>query len=290
MRKSILFYLSAVLLLSSCAKNRIKEHPDWAKYFEAQQIHDACFMMFDNNHESIHYYNKERCTKRYVPASTFNIFNCLAALESNVAPDDQMIIRWDSVVRSNASWNKDMNMREAVTTHAIPYFQELARRTGTAAMQHYLDTVKYGNMKIGDKLDICWLNNTLQISADEQVGFLKRLYFHELPFSERAQRIVRSMLMVEDIGDNKLYYYTGTANTAAGDTTIRWVIGYVEKVENMKEPKGSQNTSGARTYPYFFAQNFSMAVNDTTKDWSAVRLQIAHQILTDYGALSKTTN
>lgn len=268
----------------------MKDHEEWGKYYEAHNINNACIMLFDNNHESIHYYNKDRCVRRLVPASTFNIFNSLVALETGIAPDDQMIVKWDSVVRSKTEWNKDLNMRDAFTVHAVPFFQEIARRVGANNMQHYLDTVKYGNMKIGAKVDECWLNNTLQISADEQVGFLKRLYFHELPFSERAQRIVRSMLMLEDSGNHKLYYYTGTANTASGDSTVRWLIGYVEKVENMKEPKGSMNASGARTYPYFFAQNFTTAVNDTSKNWSDIRLEILHQILSDYGALSKRAN
>ena len=47
-----------------------------------------------------------------MPASTFKIFNSLVALETAVAPDDQLVIKWDSVAR-RPEWNKDMNMREA---------------------------------------------------------------------------------------------------------------------------------------------------------------------------------
>ncbi len=282
-------YLMVALLLSSCAKTRIKEHDDWGKFYTDNGINNACFMLFDNNHESIHYYNKERCTQRYMPASNFNIFNCLVALETGIAPDDQMIITWDSVVRQKPEWNKDLNMRDAFSTHAIPFFQELARRIDTTRMQHYLDTVKYGNMKIGPKLDECWLNNTLKISADEEVGFLKRLYFHELPFSERAQRIVRSMMLYEDSTNYKLYYYTGTGDISP-DSTVRWIIGYAEKIENIKEAKESMNQTNVRTYPYFFAQNFVLPKSDTTKDWSALRIKILHQVLQDYGAIPKTAN
>jgi len=285
MRKGLLLYLVAVIFLSSCAKSRMSDHPEWAKYYIENGINNGCIMLFDNNHESVHYYNKVGTTHRYLPASNFNIFNCLVALETNIAPDDQMIISWDSVVRK-PEWNKDLNMRDAFTVHSVPFFQEMARRIGAANMQHYLDTVKYGNMKIGTKIDECWLNNSLQISADEEVGFLKRLYFHELPFSERAQRMVRSMMLQEDSTNYKLYYYTGTGDVTP-DSTVRWIIGYAEKIEHIKEAKESQNPTNVRTYPYFFAQNFVLPKSDTTKDWNAVRLSILRKVLTDYGALPK---
>jgi len=241
-------------------------------------------MLRDNNHESVHYYNKERCTKPFLPASTFKIFNSLVALETAVAPDDQLVIKWDSVVRK-PEWNKDMNMREAFKVSCVWYYQEVARRIGPARMQHYLDTVKYGNMKMGGRIDNFWLNDSLQITADEQIGFLKRLYFAELPFSERTQRIVKTMMLREETPDYRLYYKTGTGQV--GDKYIYWVVGFSEKIEHVKEPKGSMNASDVRNYPYFFAQNFEMPVSDTTKDWFKTRIDIVHEVLKDYGALPK---
>jgi beta-lactamase class D len=240
-------------------------------------------MLRDNNHESIHYYNKDRCTERFLPASTFKIFNSLVALETAVAPDDQLVIKWDSVVRRHPEWNKDMTMREAFKVSNFPYYQEIARRIGIARMQHYLDTVKYGNMKIGGSIDSFWVNNSLQISPDEQTGFLKRMYFYELPFSERSQRIVKTMMLREDSAGYKLYYKTGTGQS--GDKYIYWIVGFAERVEHVKEPEGSMNKSDVRNYPYFFAQNFEMPVSDTTKDWFKIRIDVLHNILKDYGAI-----
>jgi beta-lactamase class D len=265
-----------LLLLSSCAQNRIKEHKEWEKYYQAYGITNACMMLRDNNHETIHYYNMERCTQRFTPASTFKIFNSLVGLETGIAPDDEYIIKWDGIVRDRAELNKDMNMREAFKVSNVAYYQELARRIGMTEMQHYLDTVKYGNMRTGGTIDLFWLNDTLQISADEQAGFIKRLYFDELPFSERSQRIVRSMMLHEQGPDYKLYYKTGTSGNIHGKY-IRWIVGYAEKIVEMKEPEGSMNKSNKRIYPYFFAQNFE--VTDTTKDWMKIRIDILHNIL-----------
>jgi beta-lactamase class D len=241
-------------------------------------------MLRDNNHESIHYYNKERSIQRFTPASTFKIFNSLVALETAVAPDDQLVIKWDSVQRREEC-DKDVAMREAFKASCLGYYQEIARRIGPARMQHYLDSVKYGNMKMGGKIDDFWLNHSLQISADEQVGFLKRMYFGELPFAERTQRIVKTMMLQEETPKYKLYYKTGTG--PINGMYIYWVVGFVERVEHVKEPKGSMNKSDERNYPYFFAQNFEMPIADTSKNWFKTRIEILHDVLKEYGAIPK---
>jgi beta-lactamase class D len=279
--RSVISIIS-LLLLASCAQTRVTDHPDWGKYYQAQGIQNACFILRDNNHEAIHYFNKERSIQRFLPASTFKIFNSLVALETVVAPDDQLIIKWDGIAR-RPEWNKDMNMREAFKVSNVPYYQEIARRIGKDRMQHYLDTAKYGNAIIGGAVDAFWLNNTLQISADEQVGLVKRMYFNELPFSERSQRIVRSMMLQEETPAYKLYYKTGTGTD--GNKQIFWVVGFIERIQNVKEDKDAMNKSDVRLYPYFFAQNFAVPVGDTSKDWTKIRIDLVHDVLTSYGAM-----
>ena len=284
MRTKVLLSCLLVVLLSSCAKTRIKEREEWGKFFDNYGIKNAGFMLRDNNHESIYYYNKARVSQRFLPASTFKIFNSLVALETAVAPDDQLVIKWDGVARK-PEWDKDMNMREAFKVSCVPYYQEMARRIGPARMQHYLDTVKYGNMKMEGNIDTFWLNNSLQISPDEEMGFLKRLYFTELPFSERSQRIVKTLMLQEQTPGYNLYYKTGTGHV--GDKYIYWIVGFTERIEKVKEPKESMNKSDVRNYPYFFAENFEIPVSDTTKDWSKARLDVLKDLLKDYGAMPK---
>ncbi len=178
-----------------------------------------------------------------------------------------------------------MNLREALKTSSEPYFKELIRRIGPAKIQYYIDTLKYGNMRMAGRLGEVWTNDTLQISADEQTGFVKRLYFTELPFSERSQRIVKTMMLQEQAPGYKLYYKTGTGRV--GDKYLYWVVGFAERIENVKEPEGSMNKSNVRNYPYFFAQNFEMPASDSSKDWMAARLDILHNVLKDYGALPR---
>lgn len=282
MRKIALFILT-IITLSACRDARIHEEEQWGKFFEEQGIKNACFMLRDNNHEAIHYYNKERCLQQFTPASTFKIFNSLVGLEIPKVPDEAFVIAWDSIDRGRPEVNKDMNMREAFKVSNLGYYQELARRIGPDYMQHYLDTANYGNKNMGGGIDSFWINDSLKISADEQVGFVKRLYFNELPFSERTQRIVRSMMLQEDTDGYRLYYKTGWGYS--GDKQILWVVGFIERIQHVKEHEEAMNKSDVRYYPYFFAQNFELDRNDETKDWGKVRIEILKKILKEFGAM-----
>ena len=277
--------LFCAVLMVSC-DSRITEHKEWGKVYEENGIKDACFILRDNNHEAIHYYNLERCSKRFLPASTFKIFNSLVALETAVAPDERLVIKYDSASGGREEWRKDMDMREAMKVSCVWYYQEIARRIGPDRMKRYIDTVKYGNMNISGAIDMFWLNDSLQISADEQAGFVKRMYFAELPMSERSQRIVRNIMLREEGPGYKLYYKTGTGEMKGGKY-IYWVTGFVERIEKVKEPKGSMNKTDFRTYPYFFSQNFEMPVSDTSRNWFDTRISITKTILKQYGALPK---
>lgn len=279
----IIFIFCLALFFLSCKGTRVKEHPEWGARFKAYGIDSGCFIMRDHAHEGVHLYNKARCLQRFTPASTFKIFNSLVALETSVAPDDRLVIPWDGVERWNHEWSRDMDMREAFRVSNVAYYQEIARRIGRQRMQHYLDTVKYGNMKIGDSVHTFWLDNSLQISPDEQVGFIRKLYFNELPFLERTQGIVKGMMLREDSTANRFYYKTGTGFTPS-DRKVLWMVGFLEHASRVKEPKNSMNKSGVRNYPYFFALNFEVPRSDSSKNWSDVRLNLLHQLLDDYGA------
>lgn len=278
-------FLAAMVFLGSCRDARIHEEQQWGKYFAEYGIDtaDACFILRDNNHEAVHYFNKDRSITRYSPASTFKIFNSLVALDIPKVPDESFVIPWDSVERWSQAWNKDMDMREAFKVSNLGYYQALARRIGKDYMQHYLDTANYGNKTIGGAVDSFWIDESLKISADEQLGMVKRLYFNQLPFNDRAQRIVRSMMLQEDGDSTKLYYKTGWGMD--GDRDVIWVVGFAERVEEYKEHENSMNKSDERRYPYFFAMNFGIASDDQTQKWFDVRVDIVKKILKDHGAM-----
>lgn len=292
-----LLLIACTLFLAACSDVRINEHKDWKEVFDKYGIEEGAFEYYDNNKEIANYYNKELCSSRLSPASTFKIFASLVALETSVALDEQMIIKYDGQPKyyrkgrllapgedttdafNLPDWNKDLTMAEAFKLSAVPYYQEIARRIGATTMQQYLDTVQYGNAKIGPTIDDFWLNDTLKITPDEQVGFMKRLYHDELPFSPRSQRIVKGMMLQESEQDYKLYYKTGWGSDAATDMDIVWVVGFAETIHRLKNPKTEKIE--AVPHPYFFALCFK--VKRGTPDIVQKRQAILQELLTKAG-------
>jgi beta-lactamase class D len=275
MKKILVGLFLSLVFLMGCKRDNIKTQQQWGDIFKKHGIDSACFELADNSHDQVFLYNLDRCSRRFTPASTFKIFNSLVALETNIAPDENLIIKWDGITRSRNEWNKDMNMREAFKVSCLPYYQELARRIGAVEMQKWIDTIRYGNKRIGGEIDMFWLNDTLKITPDEQVGFMKKLYFDKLPMSQRSQRIVRSLMLQEDSTNYRLYYKTGTNFNDSLHKTLVWIVGFVERKETQKAVLTKKEETNYK--PYFYAMNFE--TTDTTMNTMDVRKAILKEIL-----------
>jgi beta-lactamase class D len=258
-------YFVFCLSFASCSVNRAKVDDSLKKYFDEYNV-EGSFTMLNNSDGKVTVYNLNLDTTRLLPASTFKIVNSLIGLEIGVITDEKMVIKWDGIIRSNVNWNKDMAMVEAFKVSCVPYYQEVARRIGKETMQLWLDSIGYGNKDIGDRIDSFWLDNHLKISADEQLGLVKRLYFDQLPFQKRTQEIVRNTMKQEVNSAYSLYYKTGWGYDEKHDN-IGWVVGWVEE----------------NKHPYFFVTLVKSA--DEAIDMKAVRLNITKGILTQLGFL-----
>lgn len=256
-------FLVCVLLISvNVSNSQDSLKTDLSKFFKG---HDGAFVVYDRNKDGYIRYNPERCAQRFLPASTFKIPNALIGLETGVIADSNYVIKWDGRPEPIKEWERDHDLKSAIYYSVVPYFQELARRVGRERMQHWLDTLNYGNKTIGDKIDFFWLNSSLQISADEEVEFLKKLYSEKLPLSKRSMDIVIDILPTEHFGKATMKSKTGTGHTSS-DHFIAWLVGYVEKEGHI----------------YFFAFNID------AKDFSeatSLRDSIPKQILKQLGIL-----
>jgi beta-lactamase class D len=114
----------------------------------------------------------------------------------------------------------------------VPYYQELARRAGKDSEQKYLNAFNYGNKKIGGGVDIFWLNNSLRISAVEQISFLEKLYYNSLRVNEKNVEIVKKILPFKKFGDVIVKFKTGTGELP-DKKYIGWLVGYIEKEKNV---------------------------------------------------------
>ncbi|MBS1628149.1 MAG: class D beta-lactamase [Bacteroidetes bacterium] len=230
------------LILHSCSPNNVTIDNSLQKYFDSNHV-TGTFALFDNGSGQFTVYNLPRYKdSAFLPASTFKIVNSLIGLQIGKITNEKMIIKWDGVKRWNEAWNKDLTMEEAFKLSAVPYYQEVARRIGKDTMQFWLDSLHYGNKKIGGAIDSFWLNNSLKVTADEQLGLVKRLYFDQLPFDKRTQSIVKKIMLQENNANYSLSYKTGFGYKEDGKS-LAWIVGWVEE----------------NKHPYFFALNIEGA-------------------------------
>ena len=132
-------------------------------------------------------------------------------------------------------------------------------------MQKYVGAFSYGNKKVGSRVDNFWLDDSLKISADEQINFLKAFYTEKLPISKRSTDIVKDILVLEETPAYKLSGKTGGGPIAEA-TYIGWFVGYLETKGNV----------------YFFALNME------GPDFASIREQrvlITKRILSRLGYL-----
>lgn len=246
-----LYFVFLLPFYISCTVNKAKTDNSLKKYFQENNV-DGCFTLLNNADGEITVYNMELDTQRFSPASTFKIVNSLIGLQTGRATDEKMMIKWDGIKRTMENWNKDMDMTEAFKVSCVPWYQELARRIGRDTMQRWIDSIGYGNKDIRGPVDSFWLNNTLKISPDEQLGLVKKLYFDQLPFRKTVQQTVRELMLREDNTAYKLSYKTGWGYDGKGND-IGWLTGWVEEnkhvyffVTFIKTPKSGMDIATIR--------------------------------------------
>lgn len=268
MRKIITSVILVAIVFASCTPSNVKSDDSLAKYFEANKV-TGTFGLFDNSLGDFSIYNQIRFSdSAYTPASTFKIVNSLIGIETGIVKDDSTIFKLDSNTSSRSECNKDMMMLEAFQLSCVNWYQQLARKIGEKDMQHYLDTLGYGakngRLVLKNDLDKFWLNSNARVTADEQVGLVKKLYFSQLPFQKRTHEIVKSMMIRENNANYKLAYKTGLGDLPNGHR-IGWIVGWIE--ENQ--------------HPYFFALQTESA--DPNADLVTIRMNILKDILKQYG-------
>jgi beta-lactamase class D len=203
------------------------ETRDLARHFNAFGARGA-FVVHHLGANRVVRHDPARAAARFRPASTFKIFNTLVALDAGAVRDEHEVLPWDGVDRfGNADWNRDHAIATAFQASAVWFYQELARRVGPAVMEEWIRRVGYGNQDLSGAPDEFWLTGGLALSADEQVAFLRRLHAGTLPFSQRAQRITREVMLLEA---TDAYTLRGKTGWSRGEGLHRgWLVGWVER-------------------------------------------------------------
>jgi len=263
-KPSVILPFLIVLAFSACT-NRPKTtvRDDFAEFYNAAHVVGS-FVLYDQKNDAYITYNPEQLNRMFTPASTFKICNSLIALETGVIADENAVLKWDSVPKSNPEWNCDQDMKYAIRKSTVWFYQELARRVGAKRMKSWLDTLQYGNADTAGGVDKFWLSGNLRINPEQQINFLRGLHDEALPISKRSMDIVKKIMIVEDtLG------YVMRAKSGWGfqdKTEIGWYVGYLETNDNV----------------YYFVnciQAPEFVANDMAKLFSAGRKEIVFDIL-----------
>jgi beta-lactamase class D len=230
-----MFFLFSLLALTVSAFGQHVDTIDLKSFFGA---HTGGFSVYSFRTNRYLQYNVDQCKKRFSPCSTFKIPNSLIALETGVVPNSGFIIKYDSVLHPRDTgmvhsapfqdWFQDLSLKQAFQYSCVWYYQELARRIGHERMSKYVDLLEYGSMDISSGDDTFWLCGSLQISIDEQIEFLKKLYLRQLKgFSDTAMNTVKGIMLYESVPRYRLYGKTGTGDCMNGKY-LAWYVGFVE--------------------------------------------------------------
>ncbi len=258
------------LLFQACSPNNVKQDKSLKKYFDEHRV-EGCFALMNNATGKFTVYNLSRYRdSSYLPASTFKIVNSLIGLQTGKIVNDSMVIKWDGVKRRVEDWNRDLTMYEAFRVSSVYYYQEVARRIGKDTMQLWLDSLKYGAKDVNEKVviktavDSFWLDNSIKITPDQQLGIVKRLYFDQLPFFKSYQETVKRAMLFENNSNYRMGYKTGWGFTEQ-DHAIGWITGWIEE----------------NNHPYFFVLNVESP--DPNFNMMPVRIKILKDILNQLG-------
>lgn len=190
---------------------------------------NGTFVLYDLQAGRMTASDVRRVKERYIPASTFKILNTLIALDTGAVKDENEVFLWDGKPQPYKSWERSMTLREAIRESSVPVYQQVAQRIGLEKMREHVARAGYGNNQVGDIVDRFWLDGPLLTSAAEQALFAAKLAERRLPFSERAQQIVRGMLVASETDAYTIYAKTGYSTASS----IGWYTGWVERGDKL---------------------------------------------------------
>lgn len=250
----------------------VEERADWESAFLAEGT-VGTFVLYDPATDETQRYNPSRAAVRFTPASTSKVFNALVFLDQGVVTDPDSVFAWDGRVRDIAAWNRDHSLRTGMEVSAVWLFQRLAGEVGRDGYAEVFARQPYGNSTLSDSLEMSWLDDTWQVSADEQVAFVDGLRRGTLGFSSDDQATVRDLVPVlAEAGGQRLKAKTGWGGYDHADgerVSIGWIVGWVEG------PNGDR----------VFAMN-AEAAPGRTFDIGPGRLRIVRAILEAEGLLT----
>ena len=217
--KAIFLFVLSAISFYSCTVNNVTVDDKLGRIFDNNGV-KGTFGMFDNSRGEFTIYDLDRFKSPAVPGQTFQVLSTLIALHTGKLTDER------STITAGDSIPSVLRIDSAFKKHSDAHLTALAKMIGRDTLKYWIDSVKYGNKKIGKEITAFW-NDSLTISPDEQLGMVKRLYFKQLPFRASVQESVKKMMIVENNAQLQLAYQVGIIPKSTGQ--LVWVIGWIEE-------------------------------------------------------------
>ena len=229
---SICAVILCILLIMPCSVHAFDKENGIASIFAKYNL-TGTFIMYDISNKKYLMYNSARAFKRFSPGSTFKIPHSLIALETGyVHGVNEVFYHYSNEPVFLESWKSDASLQSAIKISQVPAYKYMASKIGKNRMQEHLNKLDYGNKQIGTE-NAFWLDNSLQISAYEQIEFLKKLVLLQLPYSECNQQAVQRICLRSMDSDCSWYGKTGWA-TDNVRIPIGWFIGWLHQEKSGK--------------------------------------------------------
>ncbi|WP_312484567.1 class D beta-lactamase [Massilia timonae] len=172
------------------------------------------------------------CDVRATPASTFNIAVSLLGYDAGILVDAHTpalpfkpgYIDW------LPAWRATTDPTSWIRNSTVWYAQQVTARLGLDGLQSYVRRFDYGNQDLSGGVADAWIGSSLQISAQEQAAFLRKVVNRELGLNPHAYDMAETLLRLPSLPNGwDVYAKTGTAV--------------------MEQPKGAQDAP--RSYGWF---------------------------------------
>lgn len=191
-------------------------------------------------------FREGRCDQRVTPASSFKIPIALMAYDAGILTDAHEP-QWD--YRPGYPVNTECDKGRVDPTvwekcSVVWYSQEITVRLGMDRFRAYVKAFDYGDQDLAgtpgknNGLTHAWLASSLQISADEQIAFLRKFLSRSLPVSARAHELTTTIVPVfRTDGGWTVHGKTGGGRMrgadglADPDRPLGWFVGWAEKGE-----------------------------------------------------------
>lgn len=243
MKQCIGIILWASIVLFACTPNNVKSDAGVVKILDSAEVKGTFALMENASAQFIISDLSRYKDSSYAPLQTAFAIPTLIAL-------DRVFIN-----HTPSTW---------ISTDSVAYYQGLFEKIGRVDLLKIIDSIHYGKGIVGKDFSSFWKDASLRITPDEQLGFIKKLYFNELPFQKRSQDIYKKMILKEDNASYQLSYLQGMDTSSM---PAEWVVGYIEE----------------NKHPYFFVMYLSAQNKNNWNKQSGILL--LKRILSEQGFL-----